>query len=452
MNGARHVLITGASRGIGAHLVRHYLAQDHVVIGCARGAAPVMHKRYTHMCADVADDQAVQTVVGDIRKRFGALDVLINNAGIACMNPMALTPFETARQIMGDEFPRHLRVHPRVAAAAALVAGGADRQSHHRGGAVATSRARRSMPPRRARSRPSRASSLAKRRRSASPAMPSGRVPMHSQLTDSIPTDRIDRLIARQAIPRWADPCDVANVIDFFSGRRARWSPARSHATGRHRMIEFLIEKMEASRDDLAIAMPGRTITYGDLVERVHEWRLRLAALGSGWIISIEGDYGPESIAVFLAATWSGHISVPLSPDSRAHHDSFLDLGQIEFRVVIGDGGSELRTRTEGRTRALHVAARRRASGLVLFSSGSTGKPKAAVHNLQRLLGKYRVPRQRLRTLVFLLLDHIGGVNTLFYTLSNAGAVVLSRIDRRRRSAMRSRRTASSCCRRRRRF
>jgi acyl-CoA synthetase (AMP-forming)/AMP-acid ligase II len=36
------------------------------------------------------------------------------------------------------------------------------------------------------------------------------------------------------------------------------------------------------------------------------------------------------------------------------------------------------------------------------------------------------VARQRFRTLVFLLLDHIGGVNTLFYTLSNGGAVVLS--------------------------
>jgi acyl-coenzyme A synthetase/AMP-(fatty) acid ligase len=131
---------------------------------------------------------------------------------------------------------------------------------------------------------------------------------------------------------------------------------------------------------------------------------------------------------VFLAATWSGHISVPRSPDSRAHHESFLDLGQIEFRVVIGDGGSELRPTGRKAEHDLYTSLHDDGHpGLVLFSSGSTGKPKAAVHNLQRLLGKYRVPRQRLRTLVFLLLDHIGGVNTLFYTLSNAGAVVLSR-------------------------
>ena len=64
--------------------------------------------------------------------------------------------------------------------------------------------------------------------------------------------------------------------------------------------------------------------------------------------------------------------------------------------------------------------------GLVLFSSGSTGKHKAAVHDLKALLKKFSVPRHCYRTLVFLQLDHIGGVNTLFYTLSNAGAVVVS--------------------------
>src|SRR5439155_3515251 len=62
--------------------------------------------------------------------------------------------------------------------------------------------------------------------------------------------------------------------------------------------------------------------------------------------------------------------------------------------------------------------------GLVLFSSGSTGKSKAAVHDFVPLLEKFRVSRHALRTLTFLLFDHIGGVNTLLYVLSNAGCVV----------------------------
>jgi len=62
--------------------------------------------------------------------------------------------------------------------------------------------------------------------------------------------------------------------------------------------------------------------------------------------------------------------------------------------------------------------------GLVLFSSGSTGTSKAAVHDFVPLLEKFKVRRHSLRTLTFLLFDHIGGVNTLLYVLSNAGCVV----------------------------
>lgn len=63
--------------------------------------------------------------------------------------------------------------------------------------------------------------------------------------------------------------------------------------------------------------------------------------------------------------------------------------------------------------------------GLVLFSSGSTGKSKAAVHDFVPILEKFRVPRNVYRTIAFLLFDHIGGVNTLLYTLSNGGTLII---------------------------
>ena len=43
------------------------------------------------------------------------------------------------------------------------------------------------------------------------------------------------------------------------------------------------------------------------------------------------------------------------------------------------------------------------------------------MHDLVPLLEKFKVPRHTLRTIAFLLFDHIGGVNTLLYTLSNGG-------------------------------
>ena len=66
-------------------------------------------------------------------------------------------------------------------------------------------------------------------------------------------------------------------------------------------------------------------------------------------------------------------------------------------------------------------------AGIVLFTSGSTGRPKAALQSMHRFLGKFGRPGKSFRTLAFLLFDHVAGLDTLFYTLSNGGTVVVTR-------------------------
>ena len=64
-------------------------------------------------------------------------------------------------------------------------------------------------------------------------------------------------------------------------------------------------------------------------------------------------------------------------------------------------------------------------SGLILLSSGSTGQIKASLHSFPRLLANYQRRRTSpYRTLAFLMLDHIGGINTLFHILCSGGTVV----------------------------
>jgi long-chain acyl-CoA synthetase len=192
---------------------------------------------------------------------------------------------------------------------------------------------------------------------------------------------------------------------------------------------DFPLDRMETFGDALAVATPGGSCTYAGLRAIVRARQNELAALPPGSVVGLEGDYGADAIAVFLALTVAGHVVVPLSPDSGPQHASFSEIAAIEFRVKVDTAPGNVPTvEKTGRVadHAFYGALReQRHPGLVLFSSGSTGKPKAALHDLSRLLAKYEKPRTSYRTIVFLLLDHIGGVNTLFYTLSNGGAVIV---------------------------
>jgi long-chain acyl-CoA synthetase len=192
-------------------------------------------------------------------------------------------------------------------------------------------------------------------------------------------------------------------------------------------MPDWLFDRMIASAHLPAIAVGETVCDYAALLERVRAWAKRLADVGiTGHVVSLEAEYGVEAVAALLAAASADNIIVPISHASRPHAEAFLDAAQVEVRLRPDHGRDAILPTGQRAVHPFYAALRRSAAaGLVLFSSGSAGKQKAAVHDLGRLLQKFIVPRESYRTLAFLQLDHVGGINTLFYTLANAGTLVV---------------------------
>jgi 3-oxoacyl-[acyl-carrier protein] reductase len=98
----RAVLVTGASRGIGATVAQEFAAAgDRVAVhyGGARDAAQEVAASlagdgHVVVGADLADPEAVRAMVGDAAQGLGGLDVLVNNAGVFTPHPITETTYE----------------------------------------------------------------------------------------------------------------------------------------------------------------------------------------------------------------------------------------------------------------------------------------------------------------------------------------------------------------------
>ncbi len=192
--------------------------------------------------------------------------------------------------------------------------------------------------------------------------------------------------------------------------------------------VDFLLKIFHDYRDHEAIVWRDRVYHYDFLLQRIREWQVRIESekIKPGMVTILEADFSPNAVALLLALIQHGCILVPLTSSVESQKPEFMAIAEGEVAVAI-DSHDNVRIKKlpYAATHEYYQPLRQRKHpGLVLFSSGSTGKSKAALHDFVPLLEKFKIRRNRLRTITFLLYDHIGGVNTLLYTLSNAGCVV----------------------------
>lgn len=192
--------------------------------------------------------------------------------------------------------------------------------------------------------------------------------------------------------------------------------------------IDYLTDAFEEFGDADAMVWRNEPYSYDWLRSAVRRWSTTLSSesLAPGNVVSLEADFSPNAVALLLAMVDTGCIVVPLTASVDALKSEYRKIAQVEFTVKVA-GVDAVDIRQTGFRAEHEFYEGLRSSGhpgLVLFSSGSTGKSKASVHDLVPLLEKFKVRRHAWRTITFLLFDHIGGFNTLLYTLFNGGCAI----------------------------
>lgn len=191
-------------------------------------------------------------------------------------------------------------------------------------------------------------------------------------------------------------------------------------------MIPFLLERMKAAGNAAAIAAGTQIHTYPDLLQRADDWDglLGQSGVSTGSVVALEAGGLADSAAALLALTGRGAIVVPMVGLPAARKAELHAIAQVQA-IVTAEG--PVPVERTGRRADHELYARLRSHGhpgLVLFSSGTSGRSKAAVLDFSKVLGRYRNPARPCRTLSFMNVDHIGGINTLLHTLSHGGMLV----------------------------
>jgi acyl-CoA synthetase (AMP-forming)/AMP-acid ligase II len=192
--------------------------------------------------------------------------------------------------------------------------------------------------------------------------------------------------------------------------------------------IGFLSKVFKENSTCDAIIWQNEVYSYQWLLDRINWWlqKIRSESIPPGMVTVLEADFSPNSIALFIALMERCCILVPLTSAAETKKEEFIEIAQGEINISFSeDDQVKINQLSASASHEHYLELRRRNHpGLVLFSSGSTGESKAAVHDLIKILDKYKDKKQALRTITFLLFDHIGGVNTMLYTLANAGCII----------------------------
>ena len=195
--------------------------------------------------------------------------------------------------------------------------------------------------------------------------------------------------------------------------------------------MSFILEKFKSFNSKNAIVFEDRIYTYEEFVKQIKDYKDILDKHNiSSKVVVILGDYSFYNLALFFALYENKNIIVPITSNIKKVQDDFIKESFCETIIKTDEKNLLIQNlKTTFSHNMIDNLREKNSSGLILFSSGSTGKPKAMIHNLDTLIDSFKDKKEKsMNMLVFLMFDHIGGLNTVFNALCMGACLIIPKI------------------------
>ncbi|WP_370749213.1 fatty acid--CoA ligase family protein [Eubacterium sp.] len=194
--------------------------------------------------------------------------------------------------------------------------------------------------------------------------------------------------------------------------------------------MDWIKERLKEFETEEALIVGEKKYLYCDVLNNIERWSDKIIEdnVKTKEVVILFGYFSAEMLFAMFALIANKNIIVPIAKEKRENLERMAEISKADKIYSFDNEGCNLEILNNTQTHELIEKVRESDdAGVMIFTSGSTGEGKCSIHKFSNLTYRVRgeVKRRALRTLVFLKMDHIGGINTILSILFQGGTMIL---------------------------